>query len=107
MSAQADFDSMVARIKAELNSVGRLNPGPIPRQGVTVITSPDLTPGWIGISDDEGRRAFGPASEILSMIRSYVRRVKEEGVPLFLRQDSFWLLMRDFPCEQGEEFSSR
>ncbi len=101
MGMEKDFDSIVSQIKAELSSVGRLDPGPKPRQGITVIISPNLTPGWIGISDDQGRQAFAPAGEILRMVQAYVRRVVEEGKPLSERSGSLWELMRDFPCDSG------
>jgi hypothetical protein len=93
MATENEFDRLVAQIKAELISVGRLNPGHAPGQGVTLIMSPELPAGWIGVGDDQGRQAFGPAGDILTIIKSYVQGVlTETGSHSFL-PESFWPLM--------------
>ena len=101
MGAEMDFDGILSQIKAKLASVGRLEPGAKPRRGVNIIVCDELPPGWVGISDDEGRQAFGPAAEILLMVQSYVRRVVAEGMPASSRSGSLWELMRDFPWNPG------
>ena len=78
MTANSDFADVVAQIKAELSSVGRLVQGSTPGQGIAVIISPDLQAGWVGISNTDGSKAFGPAAEMLSLVQSYVRRVRED-----------------------------
>jgi hypothetical protein len=102
MTAESDFAGVVAQIKAELQSVGRLLPGAIPGRGVDVIVCSELPAGWLGISDSDGRQAFGPASEILIMVQNYVRRVREEGERSINQPGSLWSLIRDSPSEPNQ-----
>ena len=102
MSTESDFSALVAQIKSELNSVGLLISGATPGPGVSVIISSELPTGWLGITDNEGRKAFGPAAEILIMVQNYVRGVREENSLPFSDPGNFWELMRDFPCERDD-----
>ena len=102
MDAEKDFDRILFQIKAELSSVGRLDPGPKPRRGINVIVSAELPAGWLGISDNERGQAFGPAKEMLQMVQSYVRRVVAEGMPASSPSGFSWELTRDFPWNSGQ-----
>jgi hypothetical protein len=75
MGIGTDFDKVLGKINEELRSASRLRHGARLGHGVEVITGPALIPGWIGVIYDDGRQAFGPASEILVLVKSYVSKL--------------------------------
>jgi hypothetical protein len=77
MGIGTDFDKVLGKINEELRSASRLCPSAGPGRGAEIITGPALIPGWIGIIYDDGRQAFGPASEILALVKSYVHKLLE------------------------------
>ena len=79
MDAETDFEALLVQIKAELHSAGHLNSGTISDHGATVVVSADLPAGWVGVIDSQGFKAFGPASDILGLVRNYVRWARDNA----------------------------
>jgi hypothetical protein len=83
MNAENEFESVLGQINEELSSVPKVYRDSRLGHGADVITGPELIPGWIGIIYADGRQSFGPASEILVMVQSYVRkRLEKKSLPV-------------------------